>query len=139
MCFEPWSEFLAHERAVNQKVDMILVAVVLYRIVGIIYEGLASGVVISKRYCDLRMLSALNADVECTYTPWWSRYIYYQDPALFKTQRVVDRYVDILAYTFEVPRTALNVVGAPNGNRQPISPPSSNAEKDCCSQRTRRR
>ena len=69
------------------------------------------------------MFSALDADVKCTYTQWWSRYIYYQDPALFKTQRVVDRYVDILAYTFEVPRTALNVVGAPNCSRQPVSPP----------------
>lgn len=79
------------------------------------------------------MLSALNADMECTCTLWWSRYIYYQDPALFKTQRVVDRYVDILAYTFEVPRAALNVVGAPNDSQQPKSPLSSNAEKDCCS------
>lgn len=42
-----------------------------------------------------------------------SRHIYYQDPALFKTQRVVDRYIDVLAYTFEVPRAALNVVGDP--------------------------
>lgn len=38
------------------------------------------------------------------------RNIYYNDPALFKSQNVVDRYVDILAYTFDVPRASLNVV-----------------------------
>lgn len=86
---------------------------VLYRILGLIHEALTTGVVISKRYCDFRILSALNADVKQYCAPWCSRNIYYQDPALFKTQRVVDRYVDILAYTFEVPRAALNVVGAP--------------------------
>lgn len=38
------------------------------------------------------------------------RNIYYKDPALFKRQEVVDRYVDILAYTFGVRRAELNVV-----------------------------
>ncbi|KAL8690480.1 MAG: hypothetical protein Q9224_004398 [Gallowayella concinna] len=33
-----------------------------------------------------------------------------KDPELFKSQRVVDRYVDILSYTFGVQRAALNVV-----------------------------
>lgn len=41
---------------------MILVAVVLYQILGLIYEALTTGVVVSKRYCDYRILSALNAD-----------------------------------------------------------------------------
>ena len=41
------------------------------------------------------------------------RNIYYKDPALFKDQSTVDRYVDILAYTFGVPRAALNVVRMP--------------------------
>ncbi len=36
--------------------------------------------------------------------------MYYRDPALFLKQPVVDRYVDDLAYTMEVPRDALNVV-----------------------------
>lgn len=39
------------------------------------------------------------------------RDIYYKDPSLFCKQEVVDRYIDDLAYTFEVPRSALNVVG----------------------------
>lgn len=38
------------------------------------------------------------------------RNIYYKDPALFKSQRVVDRYIDILAYSLGVQRAALNVV-----------------------------
>ncbi len=39
-----------------------------------------------------------------------SRNIYYKDPSLFKTQAVVDRCVDTLAYTFDVPRAKLNIV-----------------------------
>lgn len=38
------------------------------------------------------------------------RNIYYKDPSLFKTQAVVDRCVDTLAYAFDVPRAKLNVV-----------------------------
>lgn len=41
-----------------------------------------------------------------------SRNIYYKDPALFKTQLTVDYYVDIIAYTFDVSRFALNVVSS---------------------------
>ena len=37
--------------------------------------------------------------------------MFYKDPLLFKKQAVVDRYVDILAYTFGVQRADLNVVG----------------------------
>ncbi|KAL8983514.1 MAG: hypothetical protein Q9177_004957, partial [Variospora cf. flavescens] len=37
------------------------------------------------------------------------RNIYYKDPELFQSQKVVDRYVDILAYTFGIQRAALNV------------------------------
>ena len=40
------------------------------------------------------------------------RNIYYKDPSLFRTQAVVDRCVDALAYTFDIPRAGLNVVGA---------------------------
>lgn len=43
-----------------------------------------------------------------------TRNIYYHDPDLFKSQKIVDKYVDIFAYTFGVPRAALNVVGAPS-------------------------
>lgn len=38
------------------------------------------------------------------------RNIYYKDPELFKSQKVVDRYVDILSYTFGLQRAALHVV-----------------------------
>ena len=41
-----------------------------------------------------------------------ARHIFYQDVALFEHQRVVDRYIDILAYTFETSRAKLNVVSA---------------------------
>ncbi|KAL8681364.1 MAG: hypothetical protein Q9186_002507 [Xanthomendoza sp. 1 TL-2023] len=59
---------------------------VVLRILELIHEALINNVVVSKRY------------------------IYYKDPELFKSQRVVDRYVDILSYTFGVQRAALNVV-----------------------------
>ena len=39
------------------------------------------------------------------------RNMYYKDPLLFKKQAVVDRYVDILAYTFGMQRSDLNIVG----------------------------
>ncbi|KAL8814815.1 MAG: hypothetical protein Q9223_005996 [Gallowayella weberi] len=58
---------------------------VVLRILELIHEALVNNVVVSKRY------------------------IYYKDPELFKSQSVVDRYVDILSYTFGVPRAALNV------------------------------
>lgn len=41
-----------------------------------------------------------------------SRNIYYKDPALFRSQNVVDRYIDIVAYTLGVQRAALNVVSS---------------------------
>lgn len=44
------------------------------------------------------------------HTEGTSRNIYYQDVALFKSQLVVDRYVDLLAYTFGVQRVQLHVV-----------------------------
>lgn len=43
------------------------------------------------------------------------REIYYRDPALFGRQSHVDRYVDIIARTFEVPRAALHVIAAAKG------------------------
>lgn len=44
-----------------------------------------------------------------------ARDIYYQDPALFGTQAVVDRYVDDIAFTFSVSRSKLNVTAAAKG------------------------
>ncbi|QIX01675.1 hypothetical protein AMS68_007192 [Peltaster fructicola] len=43
------------------------------------------------------------------------RDIYYQDPGLFGSQAVVDRYVEDLAFTFSVPRAQLNVAAAAKG------------------------
>ena len=48
------------------------------------------------------------------------RNIYYKDPELFKSQTVVDRYVDILAYTFGIHRAALNVVSPPVSRLQRV-------------------
>jgi len=43
------------------------------------------------------------------------RDIYYRDPALFGNQTHVDRYVDDIAFTFDVPRIALNVTAVSKG------------------------
>lgn len=44
------------------------------------------------------------------------RDIYYKDPTLFGRQRVVDRYVDHIASTFDVQRRSLNVVSTNFGS-----------------------
>lgn len=46
------------------------------------------------------------------HTAYTVRDIYYRDPELFKSQKVVDRYVDMVAYTCGVTRFDLNVVSA---------------------------
>ncbi|KAL8689390.1 MAG: hypothetical protein Q9218_004927 [Villophora microphyllina] len=58
---------------------------VVLRILELVHEALVNNVVVSKRN------------------------IYYKDPELFKSQKVVDRYVDILSYTFGIQRHGLNV------------------------------
>ncbi|KAL8733192.1 MAG: hypothetical protein Q9181_003675 [Wetmoreana brouardii] len=58
---------------------------VVLRILELIHEALVNNVIVSKRN------------------------IYYKDPELFKSQKIVDRYVDILSYTFGCERAALNV------------------------------
>ncbi|KAL9028024.1 MAG: hypothetical protein Q9196_003545 [Gyalolechia fulgens] len=65
---------------------------VVLRILELIHEALVEDVVISKRN------------------------IYYKDPELFNSQTTVDRYVDILAYTFGIQRASLNVVSLPSSN-----------------------
>ncbi|TAQ87210.1 hypothetical protein B7494_g4466 [Chlorociboria aeruginascens] len=64
---------------------------VLLRILELSHEALVAGDVITKR--DM----------------------YYRDPGLFLKQDVVDRYVDDIAYTFDVRRESLNVVAAAKG------------------------
>ncbi|KAH9831066.1 Meiotic recombination protein SPO11 [Teratosphaeria destructans] len=41
--------------------------------------------------------------------------IYYRDPALFGSQSHVDRYVDDIAFTFGIPRSALNITAVAKG------------------------
>ncbi|KAL8909026.1 MAG: hypothetical protein Q9207_000477 [Kuettlingeria erythrocarpa] len=79
---------------------------VVLRILELLHEALVTDMVISKRYVQTSLRSALFIMLI------FSRYrnIYYKDPELFKSQTVVDRYVDILAYTFGIQRAALNVV-----------------------------
>ncbi|KNE66577.1 hypothetical protein AMAG_11704 [Allomyces macrogynus ATCC 38327] len=43
------------------------------------------------------------------------RDVYYQDPALFGTQRISDAAIELLASTLVVPRDALGIVAAPRG------------------------
>ncbi|KAI6837816.1 DNA topoisomerase IV, alpha subunit [Hortaea werneckii] len=64
---------------------------VVVRVLELIHEALRTGITISKRD------------------------IYYRDVALFGKQAIVDRYVDDLAFTFIVPRSALNVAAAAKG------------------------
>ncbi|KXT17015.1 hypothetical protein AC579_7417 [Pseudocercospora musae] len=64
---------------------------VVLRIMELMHEALRNDVVISKR--DM----------------------FYRDPALFGSQRHVDRFVDDIALTFAVPRSALNVTAAAKG------------------------
>ncbi|KAI4091532.1 MAG: hypothetical protein LQ339_008103 [Xanthoria mediterranea] len=64
---------------------------VVLRILELIHETLVNDAVVSKRN------------------------IYYKDPELFKSQKVVDRYVDVLSHTFGIQRAALNVTAAAKG------------------------
>ena len=80
------------------------------RILELIHEALISKVVVSKRFVAELSLALMRLllcnDAEFNFV----RNIYYKDPSLFKKQAVVDRYVDILAFTFGVQRADLNVV-----------------------------
>ncbi len=87
---------------------------VLFRILELIHEALISNVIVSKRYSISRFWR-FSFHFETSFRgliPVSFRNIYYKDPSLFKTQAVVDRCVDSLAYTFDVPRAKLNVVSA---------------------------
>ncbi|KAI4142482.1 MAG: hypothetical protein L6R39_004917 [Caloplaca ligustica] len=64
---------------------------VVLRILELIHEALVANLIISKRN------------------------IYYKDPELFRSQSIVDRYIDILAYTFGIQRAALNVTATAKG------------------------
>lgn len=77
-------------------------------------EALTKGIIVSKR-CVRRFFYWRIAFI--TDSDILPRNIFYKDPVLFKSQGVVDRYIDILAYTLGVQRAALNVVG----NRIPFS------------------
>ncbi|KFY44396.1 hypothetical protein V495_03483 [Pseudogymnoascus sp. VKM F-4514 (FW-929)] len=63
----------------------------LLRILELSHEALVTGIVTTKRD------------------------IYYRDPDLFVKQAVVDRYIDDLAFTLNIPRDALNIVATAKG------------------------
>lgn len=82
------------------------------RVLSGIADAVDKGVVVSKRYCisaahrtgstsDNRLIPPIHRE---------NRDIYYNDPAVFGSQRIVDRLVDDFAHTVGVDRTALNVV-----------------------------
>ncbi|EMC94131.1 hypothetical protein BAUCODRAFT_74427 [Baudoinia panamericana UAMH 10762] len=64
---------------------------VVLRMLELVHEALSTGKTLSKRD------------------------IYYRDPALFGSQTHVDRYIDDIAFTFDVPRSALNVTAVAKG------------------------
>lgn len=76
---------------------------ILHRILELSNSALVTGIVTTKRLQTILLLK----------TPMLSLYrdIYYQEPELFTSQSVVDRYVDDISYTLGVNRDALNVVG----------------------------
>lgn len=59
------------------------------------------------------MLHIFQYKGSCMLTCMLHRDIFYREPELFKKQSVVDRYVDDIAYTFDVNRSALHVVNEP--------------------------
>ena len=95
--------------------DVVLTAdsntAVLVRILDLLHEALTNNVVVSKRCISSYLWVITLALVSLMLRLMKSRNMYYKDPLLFKKQAVVDRYVDILAYTFGVQRADLNVVG----------------------------
>ncbi|KAK3616608.1 endodeoxyribonuclease [Elasticomyces elasticus] len=87
---EAW-RFSKRASTSNRHVQRLIWAAVVLRILELMHEALRTGVTISKR--DM----------------------YYRDPALFGSQTHVDRYVDDIAFTFNVPRSALNVTAVAKG------------------------
>lgn len=79
---------------------------VVLRILELVHEALVTKMLISKRFTQTSTESTLWIKLMIRHY----RNIYYKDPELFKSQTVVDRYVDIIAYTLGVQRAALNVV-----------------------------
>lgn len=88
--------------------------VVLFQIVELVHRALMKGVVISKRCAASESWRLFffeeQVSLYCPVRCCGDRNIYYQNPMLFGSQRVVDRYVDVLACSLGVQRAALNVV-----------------------------
>ena len=84
--------------------DLMTLVAVLLQILDLIHEALCKNEIISKR-CEAVLVASSHPLMLID-----QRNIYYQNPALFKSQAVVDRYVDLFAYTFGVQRASLNVV-----------------------------
>ncbi|KAK5733773.1 Signal recognition particle [Elasticomyces elasticus] len=87
---EAW-RFSKRACTLDKSVQRLTWTAIVLRILELMHEALRTGVTISKR--DM----------------------YYRDPALFGSQTHVDRYVDDIAFTFNVPRSALNVTAVAKG------------------------
>lgn len=57
----------------------------------------------------MRILGLISEAIDGNFTSS-KRDIFYQDPVYFGSQKLVDRYVDDIAFTFGVDRAALHVV-----------------------------
>lgn len=89
------------------------------RIIAAIAEAVQSGLVVSKRYMEITQASF---ELGETNHGAFNRDIYYNDPACFGSQRVVDMVVDDIAHTIGMDRAALNVVRTisfPTASKQP--------------------
>jgi meiotic recombination protein SPO11 len=69
----------------------------------------------SWRFAVLLKIMELTHEALVTGVITTKRNIYYRAPQLFLRQTVVDRYIDDLAHTLEVPRAALNIVATAKG------------------------
>lgn len=83
---------------------------VLFRILGLVHKALTDDKVVSKRCFFSFLIIFSHSQPLITVAQFFSRNIYYQDPTLFRSQSVVNRYVDMLAFSLDVDRAALNVV-----------------------------
>ena len=100
---------LAPKAPAEIKLLMIYKAV-LFRILGLIHEALTGDKIVSKRCSFPFLVIFSHSQPLVTVAQFFPRNIYYQDPTLFRSQNVVDRYIDILAFSIGVERSALNVV-----------------------------
>lgn len=89
------------------KDDTDEVSAVVLRILELMHDALINNVTLSKRFVECQLIYNRYADRRSD--------IYYRDPALFGCQTHVDRYVDDIACTLGISRSALNVTAVAKG------------------------